>query len=177
MNLFGFEAVLMNNQWRAIHRLETNMPNEAEFHMNELKILRNHPRIVQHIPEILSIWRGNVDQKLIESLQHLLRYLLKYVLKPEQGSQTFTNILKSLTEDAADDCQVRKVFQKIIMRTTSEHDVSRPECFKLFSDQKFVKFSRPFRCVNILDTRRVNTESEDNIIATKENRADIYWKR
>ena len=103
--------------------------------------------------------------------------MLKYVLKPEQGSQTFTNILKSLTEDAADDCQVRKVFQKIIMRTTSEHDVSRPECFKLFSDQKFVKFSRPFRCVNILDTRRVNTESEDNVIATKENHADIYWKR
>ena len=86
----------------------------------------------------------------------------------------FTNIVKSLTDDAPNDCPVRKVFQKVIMRTTSEHDVSRPKCFKLFSDQKFVKFSQPFRCVNILDTRRVNIESEDGEIVTKENRADIY---
>ena len=124
-----------------IIRLEENMPDGAEFYRNKLNILRNHPRIVQHVPELLSIWRGNVDQKLIESLQHLLRYLLKYVLKPEQGSQMFTNIVKSLTDDAPNDCPVRKVFQKVIMRTTSEHDVSRPECLKLFSDQKFVKFS------------------------------------
>ena len=60
--------------------------NAAEFILGNLEILRNHPRIVQHIAELLPIWRGNMDAKLIRSPESLLRYILKYILKPEQVS-------------------------------------------------------------------------------------------
>ena len=52
-----------------------------------LTLLRNHPRLVGHIYELLIIWGGNTDQKTIESYDQLLNYILKYVMKPEKASE------------------------------------------------------------------------------------------
>ena len=54
-----------------------------------LTLLRNHPDIVTHIPELLTIWGANTDQKVITSYQQLLNYLLKYIMKNETQSDFF----------------------------------------------------------------------------------------
>ena len=49
----------------------------AKFIEGSLEFLRNHPRLVGHIPELLPFWRGNIDMKLIKSPETLLKYILK----------------------------------------------------------------------------------------------------
>ena len=49
----------------------------AEFRGKRLKLLRNHDRVVEHIPELLQIWRGNIDTKVISTVDNLLGYICK----------------------------------------------------------------------------------------------------
>ena len=69
------------------------------------------------------------------------------------------------------------------MKSLNEHDLSRNECFKLFSvHNNLVEFGRPVRCVNVLGTRIVDTDNIDdeetnNRCATKTNFAEFYWAR
>ena len=102
---------------KRIDKLSDICEDGAMFHTNKLQVQRNHPRIVMHIPELLSVWRGNTDQKLIESLDQLLNCILKYTLKPEAGSVTFRNIIKALTENEDNNSPVRRIFQKALIKT------------------------------------------------------------
>ena len=43
----------------------------------DLQLLRNHSNLVQHIPEILSVWQANTDAKLIKSVPTLIEYVIK----------------------------------------------------------------------------------------------------
>ena len=151
----------------------------AAYENGKLQFLRNHPRFVMHIPELLPIWRGNIDQKLIDSPQHLLKYVLKYLLKPEEGSLAFTDIIKTLTSNAASTTPIRKIFQKILLKTVSEHDISKNECWKIVSGEPYVIFSRPFRYLNLTGSRRVVTEStgDGGQSALAKNFCDLYWQR
>ena len=105
----------------------------AAFVLGSLELLRNHPRLVQHIPDILGIWRGNMDAKLIKSPESLLRYILKYIMKPETGSLPFNQIIKTLTANADDTTEPRKIFQKILLKTVGEHDISKNEAWRIVS--------------------------------------------
>ena len=42
-----------------------------------LNLLRNHTNLVQHIPELLSVWQANTDAKLIKSVPTLIEYVIK----------------------------------------------------------------------------------------------------
>ena len=42
-----------------------------------LHLIRNHTRLVQHIPEILSVWQANTDAKLIKDVPTLIEYVIK----------------------------------------------------------------------------------------------------
>ena len=42
-----------------------------------LNLIRNHSNLVQHIPEILSIWQANTDAKLIKDVPTLIEYVIK----------------------------------------------------------------------------------------------------
>ena len=145
------------------------------FEFGKLTLLRNHARLVMHVPELLIIWRGNIDAKLIESVEQTLKYILKYMMKPEVGSLAFSDIVKQLTEKASEDCQVRKLFQSVLLKTVSEHDISKNECFKIISAEPYVKFSRPFRMLNLTGTRRLNLEQAGPAMDT--NFCDLFWAR
>ena len=41
----------------------------------------------------------------------------------------------------------------------SEHDITRPEAFKILSGEPFIKFSRDVINVNMTDKRRVSVEN------------------
>ena len=114
------------------------------FELGKLSLLRNHARLVLHVPELLTIWRGNIDGKLIESVEQTLKYVLKYMMKPEVGSLAFSDIVKQLTEKASEDGPIRKLFQSILLKTVSEHEISKNECLKIISGEPYFEFSRTF---------------------------------
>ena len=178
----GFIARLLEengkSMWNEIVRLD-NFQQGAEFREGEMEILRNHPRIVCHVPELLTIWRGNIDQKLIKSPQVLLKYILKYMMKPEEGSLAFTDIIKTLTANADEDSPTRKVFQRILLKCVSEHDISKNEAWRIISGKPYVSYSRPFRYLNLTGSRRVNLDAGENQEqpALGKNFCDIYWAK
>ena len=150
----------------------------------DLRYLRNHPWLVEHIPELLSVWRGNIDAKVIKNQATLINYLVKYVVKAENNSQTFGEILKRISESNNDDDEtsVKKAMQKILLSIVKEHDISKNEAFKIVSKNNYVFYSRPFAFINMTDKRRMNVEAcqDDNNegrVKLAKNAADQYWTR
>ena len=179
--LVGFQAIFEEQDESllvAILRIVGQLVDGAGFVKGELLNIRNHDRLVETIPEILTVWRGNTDAQLIKSLQHLMEYVLKYIMKPETGSKTFTQTVHSVTREYDENSPIRKLFGRILLKTLNEHDISRREAFRIFSPNYYVMTSRPLRSVNVLGTRQVvdNRESDDTA-AVKENLADKYWNR
>ena len=64
-----------------IYRDQGTMQSGAKIEECELKYLRNHGRIVQAIPELLSFWRGNIDVKVIKNVGTLINYIGMYSKK------------------------------------------------------------------------------------------------
>ena len=154
----------------------------ARFVGGELQLLRNHPRVVACIQEILQAWRANNDAQLIESTEQLIAYILKYVMKPEVGSVAFNDVVKKVAAETDETTPVRRLLSKVLMMTVNEHDYSRQECIRLFSNHPLVIMSRPFACVNVGGSRKVDTgdggkEEDDSRPSTKPGRADVYWAR
>ena len=78
MTLIGYRQKLMesSNVWDELTRLNDYL-NGAGFVGFVPEVIRNRPRLVCHIPELLPVWRANIDMKLIRSPKQLLNYILK----------------------------------------------------------------------------------------------------
>jgi hypothetical protein len=87
---------------------------------NKITFLRNHPNLVHHNPELLTIWSANIEGRPVESYQQVVRYLLKYMMKNEPNSQPFESICKAAIDNAAENGTVRKSFQQILMKTVGQ---------------------------------------------------------
>ena len=145
----------------------------------EFKYLRNHPDLVNHIPELLLVWRANIESKVVTSFPQLLKYILKYVLKPEEQSATLASILAKVSDKCDDDAPIKRVFQKLLMTTVSDRDVSRAECFQNIHGEEHVKYSKKFRTASLDGSRALNMEArQDSEPATKANNwVEVYAKR
>jgi ubiquitin C-terminal hydrolase len=180
--LVGYQVVSAD-ETLVVERIPDVATLGASFQQDELQVLRNHPRLVMCIHEVLQTWRANNDAQLIESTQQLIAYILKYVMKAEVGSVTWNDLVKKVTADTDDECPVRKLFGKVLMMSVTEHDYSRSECVRLFDTRPLVEMSRQFVSVNLLGTRQVNTADEHDRTdqsqrpSTKPNRADNFWTR
>ena len=178
----GFEADTEGELVKHItNKLEELSHPGARFCFNSLKVMRNHSRVVQHIPEIMLAWRANTNLQIVRSIKQLLDYVVKYMLKPSTGSKSFNNTVKDITEQQGSDTRAASIYQKVLMRQLSEHDMPRTEAFRIVSGLPFVFYSREFRNVNLLGVRRVSTDSAPEQAtdrrATQDNFADIYWVR
>ena len=184
LTLYGFIQRLLEVDghaiWDEIER-DPEFQEGADFVYGTLEILRNHPRLVCHVPELLSLWRGNIDMKLIKNPEQLLKYILKYMMKPEQNSTTFEAMIKKLTENADETTPTRKIFQKIMLKSVGEHDISKNEAWRIINGKPFVQYSRPFRNLNLTESRRVNLEANDENSAERQvlskNFCDVYWDK
>ena len=180
--LVGFTAEELNLLYTKVHNEMENHAG-AVFDGNVLQHARNHPRIVETISEFLLGWRGNTNTRFVESVHQLIEYLLKYIMKATAGSMSFANTVKDITIQTADDAKVTSVFQKLLMRNITEHDMSRTEAFRIALGMDFVFYSRKFRNVNLMGLRMVvkgdECDGETGAVrkATKDNMADIYWRR
>ena len=150
----------------------------ADVSNGKLILTRNHPRIVETIEELLIIWRGNCDTKLIQSLEALTKYVMKYALKKEQNSPSFDAVVKDLTAKTASDTPVRKLFARILLKTIADHDMGYHEAHKIIEGKPHIEYSHGFKNVNLTDVRMLHVGAQaDGAPATKKNPADIYWAR
>ncbi|KAL8605082.1 hypothetical protein ACOMHN_018883 [Nucella lapillus] len=182
MKLIGFEAVVSDDGKTLLRprRLPDVAADGAIYVDGKLCYLRNHPTIVHHIPELLTIWGANIEGRTIETYEQVLRYLLKYINKAEPDSQTFQAISKAVVSNAGDDMPVRKVFHQILMKTLKQHDLSKQECARILNGRPFVQSSKEYVNVNVMGTRKVTiptgTEAVDaNML--QDNVASVYWNR
>ena len=105
---------------------------------------------------------------------------LKYIMKVTAGSLSFANTVKDITNHTDESAKVSSVFQKLLMRNITEHDLSRTEALRIALGMDFVFYSRQFRRVNLMGLRMVvKDDGSDGTVrkATKDNRADLYWRR
>jgi len=180
MELHGFDEASSpeGHPWSAIVKVDTPSDVGSDFVSNKLVHLRNHPTLVHHVPEFLLIWGANVEGRPVQSYQQLLRYLLKYMMKSEPNSAPFKAICRGVIAASEDDEPVRKSFQKVLMKTVGEHDLSKQECHHILNGLEFVYFSREFVCVNVLGTKQVRNDLQgDQDPVTKDNLASVYWNR
>ena len=150
----------------------------ADISNGKVHVMRNHPRIVETIEELLIIWRANCDTKLIQSLEALMKYIMKYAMKKEQNSPSFDAVVKELTDKTASDTPVRKLFARILLKTIADHDMGYHEAHKIVEGKPHIEYSHGFKNVNLTDVRMLHIEAQaDGAPATKKNPADIYWAR
>ena len=178
----GFTAEKEGELVKEIANLLEEMSHPgSQFCFNSLRVMRNHSRVVQHVPEIMLAWRANTNMQIVKSIKQLLDYVVKYMLKASTGSKSFENTVKDITEHQATDSRAASIFQKVLMRQISEHDMPRTEAFRIVSGLPFVSYSREFRNVNLLGVRRVVTDTTQGQAldrrATQDNFADVYWLR
>ena len=144
-----------------------------------LTLLRNHPDIVTHIPELLTIWGANTDQKVITSYQQLLNYLLKYIMKNETQSDFFTNVAKTVIDKLDDEAPIRKSVQRILLNTIGQRDMGAYECNLICLNKPYVEYSKTERVVNLRgsSTIKTNISINDEGIINKDNWQEAYWQR
>ena len=157
-----------------------NLKINGSFHDGEkLTLLRNHPDLVTHIPELLIIWGANCDQKTITSYDQLINYLLKYLMKNESQSDFFTNIARTVTDKIDDEAPIRKAAQKILLNSVGQRDMSVNECMLICHNQPSVEFSKSPRVVNLKGSIKFKdtVASNNEILAEKTNWQEAYWQR
>ncbi|MBM3938769.1 MAG: hypothetical protein FJ333_08995, partial [Sphingomonadales bacterium] len=181
MDLHGFKPNFDHPGTHISHmeQVPTKTQVGAEFNRSELKFLRNHPTLVHHVPELLLMWGANLEGRPVKSYKQVLRYLLKYMFKDEPNSAPFQSITRSVISNMANEEPVRRLFQKILMKTVGEHDLSKQECHHILNGFEFVEFSQKFVSVNVAGTARVRApgDAADDEVATEDNWAKLYWKR
>ena len=154
----------------------------ARFSYEVLHLARNHPRIVDHIQELLQGWRGNINVQVVKSLQQLLQYVVKYMLKATTGSASFRSTIRDITMQQSTDSKAASIFQKVLLRQITEHDMPKTEATRIVLNLPFVFYSRDFKMVNLLGVRRLvgldrQQEGDPDRRATRDNIADLYWAR
>jgi hypothetical protein len=180
-DLHGFQLTFddAGSYITSVEKQPTKSDFGAEFVSGSLKFLRNHPTVVHHIPELLLIWGANIEGRPVQSYKQVLRYLLKYMFKDEPNSSPFMAVSKAVIEASTDAEPVRRAFQKILMKTVAEHDLTKQECHHILNGIEFVETSMSFINVNVSGTAKVRTpEIEgDDQPATEDNWASLYWSR
>ena len=167
-----------------LERDVTRCPDGGVVTEEELIFLRNHPFVVTHVPELLSLWRGNIDMKLVTNVEALEKYMTKYIMKEEKKSMSFQDIARVVAEKATEagpNATVPKTLSQIMLKFVGEHDLSKSECWQILNGDDYVTFSRPLRYLNLTDKRCVSAPNErgDNLDrpARSKNTADRYWSR
>ena len=184
MEILGFDYSSIENG--KLDNVTPVLDNEGNLKVNgscydsgKLKLLRNHPDLVTHIPELLVIWGANTDQKTITAYPQLLNYLLKYLMKNESQSDFFTNIAKTVTGNLDDEAPVRKAAQKILLSSVGQRDMSINECMLICHNQPYVEYSKTPRMVNLKGSTKVkgNVISNDEVLLENDNWQEAYWQR
>ena len=93
--------------------------------------IHNDDRVNIHNPQMLSIWRENIDCQPVTSRLLVLKYITKYTSKVEKKSESCVNMLSTICLDANEQDNVVKAYQKFIVKIVSERDISAQETYHM----------------------------------------------
>ena len=186
MDISGFDySSDENGKLQYVHpKLDDNgdlQINGSFYDDGKLTLLRNHPDIVTHIPELVVLWGANTDQKIVTEYQQLLNYLLKYILKNETKSDFLTNIAKTVSGklDESNDKKARKLTTRnVMMNSVGKRDMSLNECMLICHNKPYVQYSKTPRLVSLKGSTMVKSKIalNDDAIVTKDNWQEAYWQ-
>jgi len=117
----------------------------------KLKLItsRNDPYINPHDRLQLQGWRANVDLKPILNIDIALQYIAKYASKTETRSEAFSEILNQILNDSEQDDSSLGVFQRLLLHTIAERDISAQETCHLLLGIPLYHSSRQFVTLNL----------------------------
>ena len=173
---------LLGHKWiEGYDHAEIGLTSDGK--MTDLYLMRNHPRMVSHIPELLSIWQANIEGRPVRSYEQVIRYLLKYMMKEEPNSKPFDAMMRASVEEVDEADPVRKVFTRTLIKSMGNHDLSKQEVMHILNGIPFVTFPRSFVYANVMGTRCIEEdlqapgEDPNRQVRVKKNIADQYWGR
>jgi hypothetical protein len=89
--------------------------------------------------------------------------------------------LSDVVQQTEDEDPLRKAFQRVLMKTVGEHDLSKQECHHILNGLDFVEFSRKMVSVNVMGTRRVEplhtSGNGEEMLTVTTNFVSTYWER
>ena len=143
-------------------------------------MLRNHPKINGHIPEVALAWQGNTDTKFIFDCDHVTAYLNKYINKPEPRSADQSKIARAAASDVNVDRPARKGIQQLLLQTINR-EISKQECYlQLNKKHGYHKLALPVKLISLSGHKSVllnHLNDPDAPVTKKNSMADIYWRR
>ena len=111
---------------------------------------RNDPLVNRHNRIILQEWRANIDWQPIVSTHAVLRYIAKYAAKSEPQSRTYAEIFRTIIGEESDGAQPAvKAFQRLLLKTCAERDISAQEAFHNLMAYPMYHSSRNFVNLNL----------------------------
>ncbi|CAG8731874.1 2837_t:CDS:2 [Cetraspora pellucida] len=115
----------------------------------ELVTARNDSYINPHDRLQLQGWHANVDLKPVLSTYATLQYISKYASKSEPRSEAFSDILNCILSNSNPNDSSLASFQKLLLRTVAEHDISAQETCHLLLSIPLYHSSRQFVSLNL----------------------------
>lgn len=155
----------------------------------ELIPARNDQLINMHDRLQLQGWRANVDKKPILSIHAAIQYVAKYASKSEPRSAAFSDVLNAALKaiNPEEPNASLKSFQKLLLHTVAERDISAQETCHLLLEIPMYHSSRTFVSLNlnadgalrkIGDGVQVDTNVADNTArSTGLSHLQLYWNR
>lgn len=138
---------------------------------------RNDPRLNNHQWLQPQGWRANCDIQVVIDYHACVEYLAKYASKGEPRSPVLKQAFNSLVKTCNNNSNPTKVMKKVIMKSLGQRDFSARETMHHLMSLKLVSSSFNVVPVSLNGSRRINTNSTDEGIATNDSLLDVYAKR
>lgn len=148
--------------------------NEVEFISK-----RNNPYLNSHSPQILKIWRANVDSQAIVSIHAVLTYIAKYASKAEPRSDSMKEFIRDSVQESINNSHVQQIIQKNLIKMCAERDYSAQEIFWIIMGWPLYRSSRQFVLINLEPSEtweHLNVNKEDGSISVL-NSLEKYQQR
>ncbi|XP_057850600.2 uncharacterized protein LOC131061102 [Cryptomeria japonica] len=110
---------------------------------------RNDSRLNIHNPNMLAIWRANIDCQPICSKMAVIQYISKYAAKTEQKSVGYVDILKKIVATTNTQDTILLTYQKFMMGIVADRDISAQETCHMLQKLPLISCSQHFVSLNV----------------------------
>ena len=151
-------------------------PLSGHFGNMMVKMNRNHKRVNNINPDLLLAWGANMDTQIVTDPLHTLVYIAKYATKDQSNPMTEEAIQKIF--DTTDECDTRKIAQKIIMAASKSHPITLAEAVSILNQNPLVSMTREFVYFNALGSTTFDLDNPNpDGSVLKRTRGDKYDDR
>ena len=145
----------------------------------ELKMLRNHPAVNNHIPEITQIQISNTDWTVVRTQEQAEEYLTKYMGKPGEASKDHERAVKSAISKKNESAPAKSAIQSMFMEMCNMDIPKEAAALELLKNRKYMNFSCPMRHISLGHDKVLHLEKggEEMAISSEKTMADKYFSR